>query len=280
MRHLNEFDWLAIFNAILRYNTAYLTSEVNSFVGLNLLQCTRLSLIDFLTQNLHNINLLLLQLLPSSNFWDIYCCWGILSPLEILIQCRQLTTFDLTIWNTQFRPQLLHMESCRLVFLFKSPLIISKKKKIMATTSSFTIRIQQLLSEKCNNFLKQCNGTSFVTIIRPESLINGKTGDKIFDKIQNKFKIHGIIPSGSFGAYWICFLLIYSSNGQSALQIATMEIARNCLCLIEYNSWPLTYLASLIESLSNTIINISNQINLSSDEIYQKLKEYLNQIHV
>jgi hypothetical protein len=277
-----DVDWSPLARAVSAYGAKFLQNEDQP---IQLLPCTSSSLLAAVLDTLSSSSTRS-QRISQSNFWDAYSCWGVLSPLEIPHRC--ISSSKLLAWRQIFRSPLLHMESCRLVFLLKC----SAKIAFPSPTTAYTIRIQQLLSPKSIQLLELCTGPVSSSLLRPASLLQADSGDEIFNRIQASFKRSGVIPFGSSaaagpvaGMYWICFLLLHCNSGESALRFATLEMARNSLSFVEYTSWPLTYIASLLESLSSaiavgTVPGLSTPDSSHGAPVYRRLEAFLGQLRL
>jgi hypothetical protein len=276
-----DVDWSALTRAVSGYNAKFLHSEEQPS---QLLQCSSSSLLSAVMDTVQASS----PSISQSNFWDVYSCWGVLSPLEIPHRCS--SSSKIPTWRLVFRSPLLHMESCRLVFLLKCSAKIAS-----SPNTTYTIRIRQLLSPKSIQLLELCTGPVSSSLLRPSSLLQADSGDEFFNQIQSRFRRNGVIPFASAaatagpgpvaGMYWICFLLLHCSSGEAALRFATLEMARNSLSFVEYSSWPLTFIASLLESLSSATTAGAAPESLPPDpyhatHIYRRLESFLGQLRL
>jgi hypothetical protein len=270
-----EVNWAALEEAVASYRTRFLAEET--------ILCERASLVEALDKLSQSATIrphppsLCHQL---ARFWELLSSWGGLSPLEILPVCGRHSNSSPSktqIWRTLLRPHLLHMESCRIVFLLRCP---SAKAPEGSPSPSFAIRLQQLLSAKPLQLLRACVGPppSSTALLRPANLLQADSGDERFDEIQARFRRSGAMPFGPSGAYWVCFLLLHCSSGHAALQLATLAMARNSLSFAEYSSWPVTYIASLLESLSAAVLNSATAGEGGEAQVYSQLQAFLSQI--
>lgn len=276
-----DVNWSSLSRAVSDYSAKFLHSE---YQPIQLLECNSSALLSVVLDTLFSSSNPS-QLVLQSNFWDVYSCWGVISPLEIPYRC--LSSSKIPIWRQIFRSPVLQMESCRIVFLLKCSVKITSD----SPKTAYAVRIQQLLSAKSIRLLERCIGPVNSSLLRPALLLQADSGDEVFNRIQSLFRRSGVIPFSSpsgpgpvAGMYWICFLLLHCSSGESALRFATLEMAKNSLSFVEYSSWPLTYIASLLESISSAIDTVHDS-SLPADSshgapVYRCLEFFLGQIRL
>mmetsp|Transcript_7254 Transcript_7254/g.10790 ORF Transcript_7254/g.10790 Transcript_7254/m.10790 type:complete len:628 (+) Transcript_7254:98-1981(+) len=173
-------------------------------------------------------------------FWDMYTSWAVISPQRII----STSITQISTWENSIRPNLIHIESCRLVYLAK------QGQGSLACTG---IKASDLMTDKGMSLLCKLVGASN-TMSQPYPLQVSKaeTEDSIFNAIQQYLLCAGVIPYGIAGKYWMSFLISTCPSAAALLQTAIMEVVRNCIHNVEYSTWPIAYVLSLIESTVNS----------------------------
>lgn len=88
----------------------------------------------------------------------------------------------------------------------------------------------------------------------PSEICEGRTKNKLFNKIQTAFVYGGVIPKGLLAHYWILYLLSTSVSVHLGLKVAIKEIATHSTLLVADSS-------ILVPTLMNDIIDTYTYLN-------------------
>ena len=193
--------------------------------------------------------------------WDMLSTWAVISPLQIGHSAKLRPV----LWRAVFRPMLLHLESCKLVFLAKYEQAEGHREGATSRQQKATFSVAEILSQRALSFLTdkwesamRVDATEATTdtvsgLGCPSGLINGSSGDDLYDAIHADLILRGVCPTGLAGKYWIATIFGQCPHGRCVTQLALMQIVTHTSHMVEYSTWPIAYTCSLIESIVSVV---------------------------
>ena len=223
---------------------------------------------------------------------DMMLSWNVISPWRIISACQRYP-----LWKERFHASLLHIDLCRHMFLYSqlhsrsmhqstasasalTPVALAlsapPQPVPLSVPLSYTVDLLELLSPPAIHCLQQLCQESHLSSSADQALsakevISGRTSDHLFNNMQQSLRTAGHLPTREMSHHWILtFLRCAHVDVASLLRIVLLEIVRNCVHMLEYSAWPLSYLLDLVEEVCVRINAAALQRDKSSLPLYQQ----------
>lgn len=191
---------------------------------------------------------------------DMSSAWNVISPFRIVkAVCRH------QLWKLRFQEFFCHGDMCRHKLMRTFLAAGGQEKSRCGEQPQWAVDLLGLLSHRASQKLSSAvhqhhqlshssagAGSSGSSSWSCKEMIACRSPDDVFNNIQKALQLTGLFPDtrNRRAHYWfLSFLRYVRVDVPSLLRIVLLEMARNCVHVLEYSLWPLVYLIGVIEDV-------------------------------
>lgn len=198
---------------------------------------------------------------------DMVMTWNVMSLAELLKFCH-----GDTVRHHRLQRFIVEAETCRHLHYHRhSQNQQQHQSAVPSLQHSSSVDMCALLSPRALHFLQVlCNNhrdnslLAGPTLLTAKEVITGNTPDHKFNDIQRSLRTTGLLPPGISLQYWfLMFLRSVHVDVASLLRIVLLEIVRNCVHILEYSLWPISFLVNAVE---DSLAKVAGAVRLPPGE--------------